>query len=326
VSYAGRHWGTGKINDDATRPWGRVMGSVVGEPAGAWTGQTAGQVPSQGAGQGSGGDWLAKWVPGGPTCPDGVSEKNCIYAKCKAGQRATAGAWERVAPRALDQGLAWIVPGMPASYSTGLEAAWKETISAAVPPPGGEHSGNGLLVDISIPLPTPQAPGADLDNLLDPVFSAVINGQGWFGGRRSRLRWVAASKLVLDEPGLRLALLQEAPDLWRDTHVEIAMNAVYQAEIPTPKTRGEYEEWVGLHASRHLPPGGVGVALDFSGSAVNLGDIATGIVKPMIDGLWPILGGDSGAPHDGRVAALRMRKGVTWIDGTVAVKVVGLAR
>jgi hypothetical protein len=302
------------------------MSSVVGEPAGAWTGQTVGPAPSQGAGQGSGGDWLAKWVPSGPTCPDGVSAKNCIYAKCKAGQRATTEAWERLAPRALDQGLAWIVPGVPASYSTGPEAAWKETISTAVPPPSGEHPGDGLLVDISIPLPTPQAPGADLDNLLDPVFSTVINRQGWFGGRRSHLRWVAASKLVLDQPGLWLALLEEAPDLWRDPDVDIAMKAVYEAAIPTPNTRSEYEEWVSLHAGPPLPPGGVGVALDFSDSAVNLGDIATGVVKPMIDGLWPILGGHSGAPHDGRVAALRMRKGVTGIDGSVAVTVVGLAR
>jgi hypothetical protein len=46
----------------------------------------------------------------------------------------------------------------------------------------------------------------------------------------------------------------------------------------------------------------------------------------MIDGLWPILGGHSGAPHDGRVAALQMRKGVTGIDRSVAVTVVGLAR
>ena len=285
-----------------------------------------GQVTSHGAGHGSGGDWLAKWVPGGQTCPDGVSAKNCIYAKCKAGQRATTGAWERLVPRALDQGLAWIVPGMPASYSTGLEAAWMETISAAVPPSGGEHPEDGLLVDISIPLPTPQAPGADLDNLLDPVFSAVINRQGWFGGRRSNLRWVAASKLVLDEPGLRLALLNEAPDLWRDSEVEIAMNAVYEAEIPTSNTSSDYEEWVSVHAGRPLPPGGVGVALDFSDPGVNLGDIATGVVKRVIDGLWPILGGESGAPHDGRIAALRMRKGLTWIDGSVAVKVVGLVR
>lgn len=300
------------------------MGSVVDEPAGAWTGQAVGEVTSHGAGYGSGGDWFAKWVPGGQTCPDGVSAKNCIYARCKEGQRATTEAWERRAAWAIDRGIAWIVPGMPASYSTRREAAWKETIRAVIPPPGGDHPGDGLLVDVSIPLPTPQAPGADLDNLLDPVFSAVINGQGWFGGSRSHLQWVAASKLVLDEPGLRVALLDEAPELWQGSDVEIAMNAVYGADTPTSNTMSQYEEWVGIHA-RPLPPGGVGVTFDFSDSTVNLGDIATGVVKPLIDGLWPTLGGESGAPHDGRVAALRMRKGVTGIDGSVAVKVVALA-
>jgi hypothetical protein len=64
-----------------------------------------------------------------------------------------------------------------------------------------------------------------------------------------------------------------------------------------------------------LPNGPVGIAIDFADNHVNLGDIATGTAKVLIDGMWPVLGGKPGAPHDRRVAALIMRKGIADLGG-----------
>src|SRR2546430_12610173 len=77
----------------------------------------------------------------------------------------------------------WLVRGTPVGYSSGAaEQAWKAQIKSAVPLAPAAHAGDGLLADFRIAPPTAKSPGFDLDNMLDPVFSVVINGRGWFGG------------------------------------------------------------------------------------------------------------------------------------------------
>ena len=52
------------------------------------------------------------------------------------------------------------------------------------------------------------------------------------------------------------------------------------------------------------------VQIQFGSAAVNLGDIATGKTKPIIDCLFPVLGGTSGDPDDDRISTLQVEKGV----------------
>ncbi len=211
---------------------------------------------------------------------------------------------------------------MPVGYSSGVaEQQWKARIKAVVPPSPRTHAGTGLFADFQILSPTTVRPGFDIDNLLDPVLSAVINGQGWFGGRRPNLRWVAAQKTVMAEPGLRLAVLEQPPRLWPEPAAVVALDDVYPGELPNADTVQEYAAWVQRLGRRRLITGRVGVSLDFATERVNLGDVA-GKTKVLIDGLWPVLGGSRGAPDDRRVAALRMRKAIEGIGGTVAVRVV----
>lgn len=210
-------------------------------------------------------------------------------------------------------------------YSGGLaEQQWKARIKAVVPPAPGTHAGTGLLADFQILSATTVRPGFDLDNLLDPVLSAVINGQGWFGGRRPNLLWVAAQKTVMAKPGLRLAVLEHAPCLWMDSQAAVGLDDVFQGQLPSAGAGQVYSTWVERHKLCRLARGNVGVRLDFTDPQVNLGDIANGKAKPLIDGLWPILGGSPGAPDDSRVTALVVRKGIAELGGTVAVEVVGL--
>jgi hypothetical protein len=222
----------------------------------------------------------------------------------------------------------WIVTGKPVGYSSGVaEQEWKALIRKAVPQAKAPRAaGSGLFADFGVPQPTPQASGFDLDNLLDPVLSAVINGQGWFGRHRPNLRWIAAHKFVLDEPAVRLAVLPDPPHLWEQSDVEVVgLDAVYPGDLPSAESSDEYVAWVerNMHPLRQ---GAVGVAIDIADAAVNLGDIANGPIKILIDGLWPILGGGPGAPHDKRIVALVMRKGVSVLTEATAIKVVGFAK
>lgn len=184
----------------------------------------------------------------------------------------------------------WLVSGTPAGYSSGAaEQAWKAQIMATVPVAPAAHAGDGLFADFRIAPATAKSPGFDLDNMLDPVFSVVINSRGWFGGHRANLRWVAArKKTTAGKTGVHLAVLEDPPRLW-----------------------GESGEEVGLE-------------IDFTGDHVNLGDVGTGRAKTLIDGMWPLLGGKPGAPDDRRVAALVLRKGIAGLGGTVAIKAVRL--
>jgi hypothetical protein len=220
-----------------------------------------------------------------------------------------------------------LVDGVPVGYSSGAaEVAWKAQIMAAVPAAPAAHAGEGLIADFRIAQPTATSPGFDLDNLLDPVFSVVINSRGWFGGRRVNLRWAAARKTVATSTGLHLAVLEDPPRLWAQSGAEVGLDDVYQGQLPIAAAIEDYTAWVQSHMLRRLPDGPVGIRLDFTGEGVNLGDVATGKAKVLIDGLWPVLGGRPGAPDDGRVAALLLRKGVADLRGSVAIKAVRLPR
>lgn len=298
------------------------MSGIGDEPAGtAGVGQFGESVSRDRSADSTSGavEGILDWVPEAKVCRDGLTLKNCISPRCKPGATAGTQSWR-------SSSMNWMVTGRPFGYSSTGEQQWKDMLTAAVPPSQLQHSGSGLLTDFSVPLPTRQAPGFDLDNLLDLAFSAVVNRRGWFGGRRPNLRWIAAQKEVRAEPGVRLAVLDEPPSLWRPEDVDVVLDAVYQADIPNAAAMGNYEEWVRRNTLRSLPPGGVGIAIDLADERVNLGDVGTGAVKALINGLWPVLGGERGAPYDGRIAALVVRKGVSSLAGTVAVKVVGLGR
>jgi hypothetical protein len=138
-------------------------------------------------------------------------------------------------------------------------------------------------------------------------------------------------------------LLALPPHLWRDCDAEVGLDAVYPGSLPRPGNIDEYAAWVKdqLWMSRRAHscgPYGTSrgayaspavrqrrFAIDLASEAINLGGIATGPVKTLIDGMWPILGGRPGAPDDGRITALVVRKGIRDLNGTASVKVAGLA-
>ena len=71
--------------------------------------------------------------------------------------------------------------------------------------------------------------------------------------------------------------------------------------------------------SRPLPGDALACELLFGSRTINLGDIATGRVKNVIDCLYPALGGTAGAPDDHRIRALEVRRNCSEapLDGVI---------
>ena len=55
--------------------------------------------------------------------------------------------------------------------------------------------------------------------------------------------------------------------------------------------------------------------MGFVSETINLGDIATGKIKSLIDCLYPAIGGSSGCPEDWRIDMIYVRKGIKHLEG-----------
>ena len=203
------------------------------------------------------------------------------------------------------------VAGVPSGFANGPpERRWKEAPEEALTPHRPDGDERALRLRFILPPVAPGRRGADLDNLIDPVLSVLVGKLGWFGHRRPSIGGIEATKERGSEPGCELELLA---GLEPSTAVEKPLlDAVYEGALPRSARDELFTDWVRarvLAERRPDGPGGIGVSLVFGDPRTNLGDIATGRPKNVIDCLWPLLGGRAGAPHDHLVTTLRLSRG-----------------
>lgn len=220
----------------------------------------------------------------------------------------------------LDETDLWI-PGQPATFATRGEAPWKESIRAALSPiPPGDKP-IGLILEFSVDTLTPGGMPRDLDNLCEPVFSTVVNKLKWFGGSRPNIRWWSASVEVAAPPGLRLRASAAG---FPASGVPPAFSHTFAG--PLPKS-GTDPGLPGSLANQGVVLGGraLEVELCFGSSSLNIGDIATGRVKNVIDCLYLVLGGTAGSPNDHRIRRLRVAMGIDGAPaGGVVIRIWGI--
>jgi hypothetical protein len=217
----------------------------------------------------------------------------------------------------LDQFIA----GRPAPFATAGERPWKEAIAVSLASFAPSAKGSFLELDFAVEPAVGYARGADLDNFSEPVFSVLANQLGWFGGRRSNIRAFRARKTLAEPTGCRVRISIER---WRDSWVEglSLLDAVSVGPLPRGARDDAFAMWVEKAMVRAADPDAdLAVELRFSGP-VNLGDIATGRLKNVIDCLYPVLGGRPGAPNDARIALLEATRMDPDVDGVVRVRVV----
>ena len=216
------------------------------------------------------------------------------------------------------------VPGMPASFATSGERAWKDAITVQLRGTSPDARGRYLSLDFSVAPTIGYPAGPDLDNLCEPDFSVVVNRLGWFSGSRPKVQGFRARKRVATPTGCRVRITEEpfaSMSMVGDTLLDGAM----AGPLPTSARDAAFIRWVLATMVRPASAGtSVGVDVRFAGP-INLGDIATGRLKNIIDCLQPVLGGRVGAPDDSRVTVLEATRMAGDVDGAVRVRVVEFA-
>ena len=99
------------------------------------------------------------------------------------------------------------------------------------------------------------------------------------------------------------------------------LKETWHGPLPRSARDDVFADWVrdkmtGVVEASH----DVAVDLRFSGP-VNLGDVATGRIKNVLDCLYPVLGGSPGAPNDSVITSLEATREDAGVTGTVAIMV-----
>ena len=183
------------------------------------------------------------------------------------------------------------VEGAPTSYSGGApERRWKETLAASLASEAVPLRPTGLRLDFHLAPPVPGRRGGDLDNLLDPVLSVLCNRLGWFDGRHTHISWIHAEKHYEARTGCMIeASNHPAPASVAAAMGSPVLSGHYGHPLPRSARDPDFAAWVRATARLpRAPPGAAAALLAFSDAGTNLGDVATGKPKALLDGLWPV--------------------------------------
>jgi hypothetical protein len=217
------------------------------------------------------------------------------------------------------------VPGKPAPFATAGERPWKDAITAELGSATPDRRAAFLELDFTVAPAIGYARGADLDNFCEPMFSVLANRLGWFGGSRPNVRAFRARKALGTPTGCRVRIYSER---WQDTWIDgaVLLDGVASGALPVSARDDKFAGWVRETMLRPGSSSGLfGVELRFTGP-VNLGDIATGRLKNVIDCHYPVLGGRPGAPNDAQVAMLEATRMATHLRGAVHIRVTESSR
>ncbi len=200
------------------------------------------------------------------------------------------------------------VHGVPATFATKGEIPWRKALEHAIcsiPIPSNENF--GLNLKFILPTLTPNNQPLDVDNLCEPVFSVLINKLGWFGGKPSGLQFSVETKIPLEMTRVFGNLL---------------FDAVFEGELPRKATDNNIPSWLNsLKKFDQQNNDRFVIRLQFGGLKLNIGNIATGEVKSIIDCLYPVIGGLKGKPEDWRVDVLQVEKGTTNLNDSVRISI-----
>ncbi len=199
------------------------------------------------------------------------------------------------------------VDGVPAGYSNPEERAWKAILSDCLSATDSRATPKGLTVDFRLKA-SQRREGTDIDNLCEPIFSVLVNQKGWFRARRSNIRWFRVQKWLSQSPGCSLLVLN--CDALPLEEKRVVFQDLYTGPLPKSARDTAFSYWLSAKIKRFDQLERCALGFEFADHRLNIGDIATGRVKSLVDSLYPILGGLPGDPHDWRVNFLQVEKGV----------------
>ena len=199
------------------------------------------------------------------------------------------------------------VPGEPATFSTKKEEKWKNTLQselAGVVP----HECEEISLDFVLSTLAPNGHPLDIDNLCEPVFSVLCGKLKWFGGRRPNIKYWSACKSVGENAGVHINVSDFKFKM--DNRSPVIFDKSYSGILPKNAKDINFIDWVEQQLAVDIQrQERYSMKIEFRDLAVNIGEIATGKVKSIIDCMVPVLGGECGAPEDWRIDRLVVSKG-----------------
>jgi hypothetical protein len=197
--------------------------------------------------------------------------------------------------------------GEPVTFATRAEHLWKEALARAIPVATSDSKGYiGVSLRFVVSSLKHNGHSFDLDNLTEPVFSVLVNKKGYFEGRRPSIMWWKAEKRVDTPAGVEILLHRSVPSVhFKGMKV---FEGHYTGPLPESAKDRTLSNWLLSKVAKSVSSDGMfSVYLSFP-EKTNIADIATGPVKSTIDCLWPLIGGQPGAPEDWRVEELVVEK------------------
>lgn len=174
------------------------------------------------------------------------------------------------------------IAGEPVTFATKAEKEWKDKLRKCIPNPKSSNKTmleKGLEMHFYLQSFTHKGQPFDLDNLVEPVLAVLVNEKGFFGSRRSNIYWwYAIKRLSSEKVGVYIRTSQS-------TNPQITTSPCYN-RIENLQNEDRFS-----------------VTLEFP-MKTNIGDIATGEVKRVIDSLYEIIGGSAKAPNDWKIDEL----------------------
>jgi len=221
--------------------------------------------------------------------------------------------------------ISFYVHGEPSSFSTAREKPWKMNLEQQIPSGDKNCFEKGVIIDFHLESMTVNGQYFDVDNLCEPVFSVLINNKGWFNRKRPNIQWFRASKIKDKKSGCNFRLTSSKEAERNIDFKNTLFDKIYSGNLPKSATDDEFISWIKLNSTGLKHSGSFYLNIEFGDQKINLGDIATGRIKSIIDCLYPVIGGNKGAPTDWKIDILDVQKGVTTIpEGSVRIQLAEL--
>lgn len=207
-------------------------------------------------------------------------------------------------------GMEYWVPGRPSTFATNHEALWRETIIKQLGDKCNIH--NSIEMEFRISRDNLIKYAFDIDNLCEPVFSSITTYLGWYNSKRSNIERWKAIKTESAIEGMQLKDVEEI-DLSMERH-KMIFDGVYQGRFPNKATDPEIPEWLKSQDNFAKIKDNCAISLKFGSKSLSIATISSGKVKPVIDCLYPILGGARSVPDDHKITELYVEKSVEGLS------------
>ena len=203
----------------------------------------------------------------------------------------------------------WIT-GRPATFATRSEAPWKEKIISQIG--NRKNENNSLELEFNILNENYEQKGFDIDNLCDPVFTALTSKLGWYNGSQVNIISYRAIKIKGGIEGMVLKDIEKIDFAIEKATVQF--DEIFKGSFPKNARDPQIPDWLSQFNNLKNIKGECGLALRFGTKKRSIASISDGIVKHIIDCMYPIFGGKPGAPDDHLISDLYVQKSVDGLS------------